>query len=81
MVKENGGTEADYPPDFYYCSELLEHTGMTVVPGSGFGQADGTYHFRTTFLPMPDQIKAVTDKWISFHQRFMKENGWTVVDN
>ena len=22
-----------------------------VVPGSGFGQADGTWHFRTTILP------------------------------
>jgi len=21
------------------------------VPGSGFGQVEGTFHFRTTFLP------------------------------
>jgi alanine transaminase len=80
MAVENGGTALDYPPDFYYCSELLEHTGITVVPGSGFGQADGTYHFRTTFLPMPDKIIAVTDKWAAFHRQFMTENGWVVAD-
>ncbi|MEA3307073.1 MAG: aminotransferase class I/II-fold pyridoxal phosphate-dependent enzyme, partial [Elusimicrobiota bacterium] len=34
-----------------YCMELLEKTGICVVPGSGFGQAPGTLHFRTTFLP------------------------------
>jgi aspartate/methionine/tyrosine aminotransferase len=27
-----------------------------VVPGSGFLQRDGTYHFRTTFLPQEDQM-------------------------
>ena len=27
-------------------SELLEETGICLVPGSGFGQKDGTYHFR-----------------------------------
>jgi len=29
-----------------YCCQLLEETGICVVPGSGFGQKDGTYHFR-----------------------------------
>jgi len=33
-------------PDVMYCFELLEETGICVVPGSGFGQKDGTYHFR-----------------------------------
>lgn len=27
--------------DFFYCLRLLETTGVTVVPGSGFGQARG----------------------------------------
>ncbi len=25
-------------PDWLYCAELLESTGIVVVPGSGFGQ-------------------------------------------
>lgn len=30
----------------FYCMKLLEETGICLVPGSGFGQRDGTYHFR-----------------------------------
>lgn len=33
-------------PDFLYAYELLEEKGLCVVPGSGFGQREGTYHFR-----------------------------------
>uniref|UniRef100_A0A673FNF0 alanine transaminase n=1 Tax=Sinocyclocheilus rhinocerous TaxID=307959 RepID=A0A673FNF0_9TELE len=33
-------------PDMFYCMKLLEETGICLVPGSGFGQRDGTYHFR-----------------------------------
>lgn len=33
-------------PDMFYCMSLLEETGICVVPGSGFGQREGTYHFR-----------------------------------
>lgn len=33
-------------PDMFYCMKLLEETGICVVPGSGFGQREGTYHFR-----------------------------------
>lgn len=33
-------------PDMLYCLKLLEKTGICVVPGSGFGQKEGTYHFR-----------------------------------
>lgn len=45
--------------------------GICVVPGSGFGQAPGTWHFRTTFLPAEDKISQVTDRLGSFHQNFM----------
>ncbi|KAF8060624.1 ALAAT2 [Scenedesmus sp. PABB004] len=50
---------AGKPPDWLYASELLEATGIVVVPGSGFGQAPGTLHFRTTFLPPEEDIAAV----------------------
>ena len=33
-------------PDAMYCFQLLEETGICVVPGSGFGQREGTHHFR-----------------------------------
>ena len=33
-------------PDVKYCFRMLEETGICVVPGSGFGQAEGTFHFR-----------------------------------
>ncbi|ETN85719.1 aminotransferase, class I/II [Necator americanus] len=33
-------------PDFFYAMQLLEATGVCIVPGSGFGQKEGTYHFR-----------------------------------
>ena len=39
------------PADEFYCMQVLENTGLVVVPGSGFQQMPGTFHFRTTFLP------------------------------
>lgn len=33
--------------------------GICVVPGSGFGQKDGTFHFRTTFLPPEDKVSSI----------------------
>ncbi|CCF56570.1 hypothetical protein KAFR_0B02730 [Kazachstania africana CBS 2517] len=57
-------------PDEFYCKELLEHTGICTVPGSGFGQVAGTYHLRTTFLaPGIEWI----DSWKQFHIEFMEK--------
>ncbi|EFA80185.1 alanine transaminase [Heterostelium album PN500] len=58
-------------PDAYYCIQLLEATGICVVPGSGFGQKDGTYHFRTTFLPSEQAIQGVCTRIADFHKNFM----------
>jgi alanine transaminase len=38
------------PADAMYCYQLLEETGICVVPGSGFGQKPGTLHFRSVCL-------------------------------
>lgn len=38
--------EKNVEADFFYCMEMLEATGICTVPGSGFGQEAGTYHFR-----------------------------------
>ncbi|KAF2075223.1 hypothetical protein CYY_003484 [Polysphondylium violaceum] len=67
-AKKNGKA-----PDAYYCIQLLEATGICVVPGSGFGQKDGTYHFRTTFLPSEEAIEGVCTKIADFHANFMNK--------
>jgi aspartate/methionine/tyrosine aminotransferase len=71
----SAASELGKPGDWLYCSELLEATGVVVVPGSGFGQADGTLHFRTTFLPPEDDIQVVVDKLTSFHASFIAKYG------
>ena len=58
-------------PDALYCMRLLEATGIVVVPGSGFGQVEGTWHFRTTFLPAEADIEGVVQKMTKFHGDFM----------
>ncbi|KAK4111392.1 PLP-dependent transferase [Canariomyces notabilis] len=55
-------------PDEFYCMRLLEATGICVVPGSGFGQKQGTLHFRTTFLaPGTEWVGSM----VKFHKEFM----------
>jgi len=62
--------EAGKTPDEFYCSRLLDATGVCVVPGNGFGQKDGTLHFRTTFLaPGTEWVGRIT----KFHEEFMDE--------
>lgn len=41
------------PIDLFYCLEVLKNTGIAVVPGSGFRQMPGTYHFRINTLILP----------------------------
>jgi len=59
--------------DFDYCMSLLEETGICVVPGSGFGQLPGTYHFRTTFLPPRDEMEDFVKKIKDFHNNYIGE--------
>lgn len=65
--------DAGRAPDMFYCLRLLDATGIVVVPGSGFGQRDGTFHFRSTILPAESEIDAVIDQMSTFHQEFMDE--------
>ncbi|MEI6168881.1 MAG: aminotransferase class I/II-fold pyridoxal phosphate-dependent enzyme [bacterium] len=58
--------------DDQYCMRLLEETGICVVPGSGFGQAPGTFHFRTTILPPINKIEAVIEKLAQFQLKIMR---------
>jgi len=61
------------PPDEFYCMQVLENTGLVVVPGSGFRQVEGTFHFRTTFLPTTEQMQKALAKFAAFHEGFMKK--------
>lgn len=58
-------------PDTFYCLELLKATGIVVVPGTGFTQRPGTWHFRATILPPEDQIDSVIDRLGAFHADFV----------
>lgn len=58
-------------PDFLYAMEFLEKHGVCVVPGSGFGQKPGTYHFRTTILPPPDIFEDMMGRFKDFHRQFL----------
>ncbi len=58
--------------DTEYCLKLLEQTGICVVPGSGFGQAPGTSHFRTTILPPVDKIEYVVKQIADFHHQISR---------
>lgn len=60
-------------PDVFYCIELLKKTGVCVVAGSGFGQKEGTFHFRTTFLPSEEDFPTIVKGLTEFHEEFMKK--------
>lgn len=62
--------QEDRKPDGFYVSRMLDATGVCMVPGDGFGQAEGTYHFRTTFLPPGTEW---VDRLKKFHSDFMDE--------
>ncbi|KAE8707985.1 Alanine aminotransferase 2 [Hibiscus syriacus] len=65
--------EAKTAPDAFYCRRLLTETGIVFVPGSGFRQVPGTWHFRCTILPQEEKIPAVVTRLTDFHKRFMNE--------
>lgn len=59
--------------DVFYCLRLLEATGISTVPGTGFGQKAGTFHIRTTILPLEKDLPGILDSWQQFHESFMAE--------
>merc|ERR1711861_5537 len=60
-------------PDTFYCMSVLRNTGIVMVPGSGFKQVDGTYHFRTTILPPEDKLDTVISKSSKYHSEFLAQ--------
>lgn len=70
---QEAARQAKKAPDTFYCLHLLQSTGLVVVPGSGFGQRSGTFHFRTTILPSEDRIDRVIENIANFHTAFIKQ--------
>lgn len=65
--------KAGKEPDAFYALELLNETGICVVPGSGFGQKEGEWHYRLTCLcPGVDEYVGKLEK---FHEGFVKKYG------
>merc|ERR1712121_568589 len=65
--------EAGQSADVFYAFQLLENTGICIIPGSGFGQRPDTYHFRTTILPQKDALVSMLNRMKAFHENFIKE--------
>jgi len=58
-------------PDLMYCLSLLETTGIVTVPGTGFGQRPGQWHFRITFLPPEEELSRALDAFRDHHEAFV----------
>jgi alanine-synthesizing transaminase len=56
----------DVPDDVRWCRDLMDATGVVVVPGSGFGQLPGTNHFRIVLLPSLEVIDEACDAIAQF---------------
>lgn len=60
-------------PDAFYALALLDETGICVVPGSGFGQKEGEYHYRLTCLcPGVEGYVGALER---FHLQFIQKYG------
>ncbi len=60
----------DISPDTIYAVDLLQETGICVVPASGFRQKIGRYGIRTTFLPPEQQMRAALGAIANHYQDF-----------
>jgi len=54
--------------DTLYSIDLLKEAGICVVPASGFGQEEGRYGFRTTFLPT--EVDSMIEKIKGHYEKF-----------
>ncbi|EPQ51972.1 PLP-dependent transferase [Gloeophyllum trabeum ATCC 11539] len=65
--------KAGKSPDTFYALQLLDETGICVVPGEGFGKKDGHNYYRLTCLcPGVEEYVGALEQ---FHLNFMKKYG------
>jgi alanine-synthesizing transaminase len=65
------GIGSRWVDDMAFVRDLLEHTGLVFVHGSGFGSAYGSGHFRGVFLPPIETLEKTFDRL----DRFMAQTG------
>jgi alanine transaminase len=65
--------EAGKEPDALYALAMLDATGICVVPGSGFGQKEGEWHYRLTCL-CPG-VEEYVGKLEQFHLGWVEKYG------
>ena len=59
--------------DTHFVTQLLKETGVVLVPGSGFGQVEGTKHFRLVFLPKEEILVKAYSKIREFFRKYVEE--------
>jgi len=58
-------------PDFMYCMDMVNETGIMTIPGSCFLQKPGTYHFRITNLVTPyEKMERTLEALDKFNTKF-----------
>jgi aspartate/methionine/tyrosine aminotransferase len=62
-------------PDLGWSLRLMDEEGIVVTAGSGFGQRQGTNHFRITFLPTEGNMAEVMHRMSRFQLKFMNQFG------
>jgi alanine-synthesizing transaminase len=65
------GIGSKWVNDMAFVSDLLEHTGIVFVHGSGFGSKYGSGHFRGVFLPPINTLEKTFDRL----DHFMAQTG------
>jgi len=60
------GIGSKWVNDMAFVRDLLEHTGLVFVHGSGFGSAYGSGHFRGVFLPPIETLEKSFDRLEGF---------------
>lgn len=56
--------------DYRFCEELLKATGVVVVPGQGFGQKPGSFHFRIVICPNEETLGGAMDLIADFYKGY-----------
>lgn len=63
-----------YSPDYYYALQLLENTGICVIPGCIFGQKPNTYHLRLSLTSPLEKLKVIVGYILQFHQKLLDDH-------
>merc|ERR1719387_3469688 len=62
-------------PDTLYCIEVLKELGVIMVPGNGFGQRPGTFHYRLTILPEEKDLVKMMQGLSTFQEKLYAKYG------